>query len=821
MNNKAFFDKFGVFAVALIIFFALAYIYCAPVLQGKVVYAGDSINGTSAVQEGVKYHQATGDYTWWTGSMFCGMPNYQIGGGHFAVSDWLKPFTSIFYRGHNHAEWIFIIYFVCFFILFRSFKVNKWVCIVGAIATALSSYFIIIIAAGHNSKTSTIALMSVVLAGFHLIFQKRYKAGITLSMLFTAIGFSVHPQMAYYMFLLIGTLWIAELFIHLKANRHKDFLIGTSLFAVSILVGLGTGSSNIFVNQEYAQETMRGGHSDLVKATDSANQTGGLDLDYATQWSYGIDESMSFLIPGFMGGSNNMAVDSDSKLFQALTQQGVAPRDALAFCQNVPLYWGDQPFTAGNVYMGAIVCFLFILGLYLVKGPYKWALLIATILSTMLAWGHNCMWLTELFFRYFPLYNKFRAVSSILIVAEIAMPLLGFLAVKQLMDNAQNIAERKSLQQSVVYAGGITAGICLLFALLGSSLCSFTSQYDASLVKQVPEWLYRAIVEQRVALLTSDSWRSLLFVVASAGILWLYVRGRMKQTYMIVALGVLVTWDLWGIDKRYFNDGNFVEQTQSKSAFAIQPYEKQILTDKDPHFRVLNLATNTFNDARTSYYLKSLGGYHAAKLRRYQDLIDEHLSKMNMGVINMLNAKYIIMKGENGQIQPIQNPDAQGNAWFVDSLLLVNNPNEESEALGKTDLKHVAVADQSYTMNKGLKSPMRESSGSISLTSYAPNKLTYSSQSDNDQLAVFSEIYYPHGWKATIDGQSADHYRVNYTLRALNIPAGKHEIVFSFEPDAVKKGNVLSLTCTFIMYACIVSFIATALFRRRKSDVTH
>ncbi|MDO4949577.1 MAG: YfhO family protein [Bacteroidales bacterium] len=818
MNKKAFFDYFGVVATALIIFFALAYLYCSPVLQGKVVYAGDNINGVSAVQEGVRYHQETGDYTWWTGSMFCGMPNYQIGGGHFAVSDWLKPFTSLFYRGHNHAEWIFIIYFVCFFILFRSFRVNKWLCIVGAIATALSSYFIVIIAAGHNSKTSTIALMSVVLAGFHLIFQKKYKIGMALSMLFTALGFSVHPQMAYYMFLLVGTLWLAELFIHLKSKRYKDLLTGTLLFAASILVGIGTGSSNIFVNTEYAQETMRGGHSDLVKPTDSTNQTGGLDLDYATQWSYGIDETLSFLIPGFMGGSNNMAVGSDSKLYKTLTQQGVAPRDALAFCQNVPLYWGDQPFTAGNVYMGAIVCFLFVLGLYIVKGPYKWALLIATMLSTMLAWGHNCMWLTELFFRYFPLYNKFRAVSSILIVAEIAMPLLGFLAMRQLMDNAQDTTERKSLQRYVVRAGGITAGICLLFALLGSSLCSFTSQYDASLLKQVPEWLYGAIVAQRAALLTSDSWRSLLFVVAAAGILWLYVGGRMKQTYMIVALGILVTWDLWGIDKRYFNDNNFVDQTQSQSTFAMQPHEKQILADNDPHFRVLNLATNTFNDARTSYYLKSLGGYHAAKLRRYQDLIDEHLSKMNMGVVNMLNAKYIIMKGDDGQIRPMRNPDAQGNAWFVDSLLLVNNANEECEALGKIDLKRVAVADQSYVANKELKEPTGKGDGSISLVSYAPNKLTYSSQSDSDQLAVFSEIYYPHGWKVTIDGQSVNHYRVNYTLRGLYIPMGKHEIVFAFEPDAVKKGNVLSLSCTILMYGCIAWFIAQALLRRRKTS---
>ena len=528
MKFSELFKKYGAYVVAAVIFFALAFIYCKPQLSGKVVSAGDNTNATAAVQEAVRYTQETGDHTWWIGNMFSGMPDYQVGGGQYESAKLLAPFERILHRGHWNTAWIFIIYFFCFFVLLKSFDIDKWLSIVGSIAISLSSYFIVIIAAGHNGKTSTIALISVVMAGLYLIFRKKYGLGAIFVMLFSAIGFSTHPQMAYYLFMMMGLLWIAELWIHIREKRFKDMIVATVIFVLSLGIGLGTGTSNIFVNSEYAEQTMRGGHSDIIsegESSDAAN-TKGLDIEYATQWSYGIDETMSFMIPGFMGGSNSINVGKDSKLYKTLVDNGVSAKSAADFCKGVPMYWGDQPFTSGNVYMGAIICFLFLLGLLIVEGPYKWALLAATLFSTALAWGHNCMWLTELFFKYFPLYSKFRAVSSILIVAEIAMPLLGFLAIKQIMDGA---VDKKKLFKSLYIAGGVTGGICLLLALFGGAMFSFTSQYDASWSSGLPAWLYDAIVDERASMLRSDSFRSFLFIADLLSISVNTVKTRMVR----------------------------------------------------------------------------------------------------------------------------------------------------------------------------------------------------------------------------------------------------------------------------------------------------
>ena len=803
MKFSELFKKYCAYVVAAVIFFALAFIYCKPQLSGKVVSAGDNTNATAAVQEAVRYTQETGDHTWWIGNMFSGMPDYQVGGGQYESAKLLAPFERILHRGHWNTAWIFIIYFFCFFVLLKSFDIDKWLSIVGSIAISLSSYFIVIIAAGHNGKTSTIALISVVMAGLYLIFRKKYGLGAIFVMLFSAIGFSTHPQMAYYLFMMMSLLWIAELWIHIREKRFKDMIVATVIFVLSLGIGLGTGTSNIFVNSEYAGQTMRGGHSDIIsegESSDAAN-TKGLDIEYATQWSYGIDETMSFMIPGFMGGANSINVGKDSKLFKTLVDNGVSAKSAADFCKGVPMYWGDQPFTSGNVYMGAIICFLFLLGLLIVEGPYKWALLAATLFSTALAWGHNCMWLTELFFKYFPLYSKFRAVSSILIVAEIAMPLLGFLAIKQIMEG---IVDKKKLFRCLYIAGGVTGGICLLLALFGGAMFSFTSQYDASWSSGLPAWLYDAIVDQRAALLRSDSFRSFLFIAAAFCLLWIYAKGKLKNGWMIAILGVLILADMWPVDKRYFNDDYFVTPKQNSNAFAIQPYEEQLLQDPS-HFRVFNLTTNTWNDARTSYYLKSIGGYHAAKLRRYQDLIDQHLSKLHWPVIGMLNAKYIILPGEDGSPELQLNPYALGNAWFVDKLYSVDNANEESDALNTIDLSHEAVLDKSFAQYLPDYEPLIPEGASVVLNKYTPKELDYTCSSSQPGTIVFSEIYYPYGWKATIDGQAVDHYRVNYMLRALNVPAGQHNIHFIFDPDSVRKGDTIAVICIIIMYlACVV-----------------
>ena len=810
--NKERFGKYVPYIVAIVLFAALSCIYCAPVFQGKELYAGDNVRFKEAVHESVKYHEDTGNYTWWTGSMFAGMPNYQIGGGHYKSTDLTKPLAKLLRPSHNNRlPMVLMLYFCCFFVLFRSVGVDRWLSIVGALAAGFSSYYYIIEPAGHHTKAWSIALMAVVVAGFFFIYRKKYALGISLTMIFTAMGFSPHPQMAYYIFMLIGVLFVAELYIHIKEKRYKDLVLGTVFFAFSVLIGIGTGMSNVFANSEYVKETMRGGHSDIVTEQEGG-KTKGLDLDYVTAWSYGIDETLTFMIPGYMGNASGYDVGTDSELYRQLTSKGVPRADAKQFCQGAPTYWGEQPFTAGPVYAGAAVCFLSILGLFLVKGPYKWAILAGTLFSFALSWGKNWIWLTELFYNWFPMYSKFRSVSSILIVAELTVPLLGFLAVKQIMEGK---TDRKELNKSIYISAGITGGLCLILALFGGSLFSFVSSNDAQLQANYPDWLFSAIVAERESILRSDSFRSFLFIVLAAGTIWLFANEKIKKSWMIAALGVIIVADMWPIDKRFFNDSNFVSPKQLSNSFEPKAYEKAIMADTDPHFRVLNLATNTFNDSRTSYYLKSLGGYSAAKLRRYQDIIDIYLSKVNLDVVSMLNGKYIITTDDEGKITPMRNPGALGNAWYVPSLTIVDTPAEECRALGAVDLSTTIVVGADYRQYVEHFNPAAKDSR-IELTSYAPDVLTYRSQSSKDGTVVFSEIFYPYGWNAYIDGKPAEIFRANYLLRAMNIPAGQHEIRMEFRPDSVELGDRLGSACVKIMYAMILGLIAGTLVVRRR-----
>ena len=810
--NKDNLRKYTPYAAAVIIFALLSCFYCAPVFQGKVLYAGDNMRFNEAVNESYKYHQETGNYTWWTGSMFAGMPNYQIGGGYFKSNDLMTVFRNVLRPSHNKKlPMVLMLYFCCFFVLLRSVGIDRWLAIVGALATGFSSYFYIIEPAGHHTKAWSIALMAVVVAGFIFIYRKKYGLGVSLTMIFTAMGFSPHPQMAYYVFMLIGVLFFAELYIHIKEKRYKDLAIATGLFVASVIVGLGTGASNIFTNSEYVKETMRGGHSDIVSDDSPQASSNGLSLDYVTAWSYGIDESLTFMIPGFMGNASGYDVGTDSKLYKELTAQGVSRSYAKDICQSAPTYWGEQPFTAGPVYAGAAVCFLFILGLLLVKGPFKWAILVATFFSFALSWGKNWMGLTELFYNWFPMYNKFRSVSSILIVAEMTVPLLGFMAIKQIMDGK---VERSELNRSIYIAAGITGGLCLLLALFGGSIFTFISSNDS-----FPEWFMPAIIAERASILRSDSFRSFLFILLSAGVIWLYSNDKLKKQWMIAALGVIVVADMWPVDKRFFNDSNFVYPKQIRNERVTLPYEKAIMADTDPHFRVLNLTTSTFNDARTSYNLKSLGGYSAAKLRRYQDIIDVYLSKVDMNIVSMLNGKYIITKGEDGQPTPMRNPAALGNAWYVTELVHARSSSEECAALGQVDLSNTMVIGSDFKQYADGFKPAAEGS-SIKLTSYAPDVLTYKSESSADGTVVFSEIFYPYGWKAYIDGKPAQIFRANYLLRAMNIPAGNHDIRMEFRPDSVRKGNTVAVIFILIMYATVLGVIAGALikrYRQRKS----
>lgn len=820
------------------LFALIAAVYMSPTFDGKTIIANDNLSWRGSYHEVEQYNAETGNSSWWTGSMFSGMPNYQIGGGNTFSRELKYPVNWLTHYGANYSNAFVMVflYALGFFVLLLAFNVNVWLSAVGAIAIAFSSYFFIIIGASHNSKTVTLALFSIVIAGFYLIFNGRKKLGVCLTMFFVSVGFVPHPQMAYYYCFIIGFCFFAELWKHYKSKLWKEFGISTALFVGAFLIGVGTESSLTFANMEYTSETMRGGHSDLTKESDAKNKTKGLDLDYATAWSYGIGETFTFLVPNYMGGSSNYNVGEDSDLYQTMKKNGVDTKTAKQFCQNAPTYWGDQPFTSGPVYMGAVVCFLFILGLLIVEGPYKWALLGVTILSIMLSWGHNFMPLTKLFFSVIPMYNKFRAVSSILIIAEITMPLLGFLALKRVTDGSMNV---DSLKNSIRNATLITGGLCLLLLVTGVIFFDFSSPMDERTISQYPDWLSSAIVEQRGSLFYYDCWRSLGFVLLSGALTWLFVTAKkIKLEYFAALLGVLVLADLWYVDKRYMNDSAFSPEKSLKSYFKKKPYEEQMLRDST-HFRVLNLASNTFNEARTSYYFKSIGGYSAAKLRRYQDLIDQHIAPefsplfsalSSTGgrlelcdgdslfpVLNMLNAKYFVVPLQTKEEVAIQNPHAMGNAWFVSNVKCVQNANEECDALATENLRDVAVLDKQFETYVNGKTFYKDSLSSIELTKYTPEYIDYKSNSSQDGLAVFSEIYYPYGWKAYIDGEYKEHFRVDYMLRALNIPAGEHTIRFEFDPDSIVKGDVIATICTIVMYLFILGSIVLC-FRRRETQ---
>ena len=818
------------YVVGVVVFIAVAMVYCAPALQGKVLVQGDVNNWKGAAQEARTFYQEEGYSPWWTNSMFSGMPTYQITGsmhtGELRTN--LENIAHAGFEGDWQVIGIIFAYFFGFFVMLRCFKVNPWLSIIGGLAIGFSTYFFLIIPAGHVTKAVALGFLAPVIGGFYAIFRKQYWLGAPLVVIYGILSLNLHPQMTYYIFMLIGVLACAELYIHIKDKAWKDLGISLGVLALSLLLVVGTKVSWLEMNQSYLKETMRGGHSELTSNSDSgptSNSNSGLSLDYATAWSYGVDETMTFLIPNWEGGASGYNVGEKSQLCETMRKNGIPKRSAEQFCQQVPTYRGEKAFTSGPVYMGAIICFLFVLGLLIVPGPYKWALLVATLFSVALAWGRNMMWLTELFFNYFPMYNKFRAVESILVVAEITMPLLGILALQQIVD--KKIAWEK-LRVNMFIAGGVTAGLCLIFALF-TGIVDVTSSYDAQWVNQVPAWLRDAIYDERVAMIKADAWRSFIFIALGFAVVYWYAwksnseslntKHSILNYVLYAALAVLVLADMLPVNKRFFGSDHFVKAKEADAYFAMQPYEQQILQDEDPNFRVLNLASNTFNDARTSYRLKSIGGYSAAKLRRYQDLIDEHISQemnplmqtvmrtqgfilpdanegQDFPVLNMLNMKYAIVPLQGGKQAPVQNPYAMGNCWFVDEVIMVDTPDEECAALSTLDLHKQAVADKKFAEALDITKPevtplMAFDTTLIQLTSYAPNCLKYEAMTERNKVAVFSEIYYPYDWHLYIVNNNGEKVelpiaRVNYTLRAAVIPAGHHQLIMEFIPHAVK-----------------------------------
>lgn len=833
------------YAVAIALFIGISMLYCAPALDGKVLVQGDVNSWKGAAQEALNYKAETGNYTSWTNSMFGGMPTYQITGslpsGKFRaiISDTLH----LGFQDNNPIGLVFA-YFVGFFLMLICFGVNPWLSIIGALTIGFSSYFFLIIPAGHVTKAIAISYLAPIIGGFYAIMRRKYWIGASLILLYGTLGIVSHPQMTYYMFMLIGVMAFAELYIHITEKKLKNLGVSLGVLVISLLLVFGTKLSWFEMNQSYLKETMRGGHSELTRADDDKEKPAGLDIDYATAWSYGVGETMTLLIPNWEGGASGFNVGAESQLCETMKKNGIPKRSAEQFCQQVPTYHGEKAFTSGPVYVGAIICFLFVLGLLIVSGPYKWALLMATLFSVALAWGRNMMWFTELFFNYFPMYSKFRAVESILVVAEITIPLLAILALQQIIDKK---IEWKSLQRKMFIAGGITAGLCLFFALFGG-MVDITSSYDSQWTAQVPTWLKDAILEQRTAMIKADAWRSFIFVVLGFALIYWYAWQSQKeektsQKYILYgALTVLVLADMVPVNKRFFGDEHFVRTKEADTYFAIQPYEQEILKDTSLNYRVLNLATNTFNDARTSYRLKSIGGYSAAKLRRYQDLIDMHISQemnplmqtimqtqgfmlpdaqkgKNFPVLNMLNMKYAVVSLQNGQQVPIQNPYAMGNCWFVDEVILVDTPDEECDMIDDINLHSQAVADKRFADELDITKPetttmMAFDEENIELTSYAPNCLEYTARNERNKVAVFSEIYYPHDWHLYIVDENGKNSveiplaRVNYTLRAAVIPAGEHKLRMEFKPHALQtdKWSMAILILCIILSICGLTY---------------
>lgn len=834
------------YAVAITVFITIAMFYCAPALDGKVLIQGDINNWKGAAQEARVFYDEHGYSPWWTNSMFSGMPTYQITGilPSNTVKATFEHIAQAGFTGDLQTIGIIFAYFFGFFLMLRCFKINPWLSIIGGLSIGFSTYFLLIIPAGHVTKAVAIGFLAPVIGGFYAIFRKQYWLGAPLMIIYGILSLTSHPQMTYYIFMLIGVMAFAELYIHITEKRWKDLGISLGILIISLLLVFGTKISWFEMNQSYLKETMRGGHSELTKESDDKSKPAGLDIDYATAWSYGVGETMTLLIPNWEGGASGYNVGAESQLCETMKKQGVPKRSAEQFCKQVPTYHGEKSFTSGPVYIGAIICFLFVLGLFIVKGPYKWALLIATLFSISLAWGRNMMWFTELFFNYFPMYSKFRAVESILVVAEITMPLLAILALQQIINKS---IVWKQLQKYLFISGGITAGICLFFALFGG-IVDITSSYDSQWTSQVPAWLKDAILEQRTAMIKSDAWRSFIFIALGFAVIYWYAwqtqkAEQPKHNYILYgALFVLVLADMIPVNKRFFGNDHFVRAKEADSYFAIQPYEQEILKDKSLNYRVLNLAANTFNDARTSYRLKSIGGYSAAKLRRYQDLIDMHISKemnplmqtimqtqgfmlpdtqegKNFPILNMLNMKYAVVPLQNGSQTPVQNPYAMGNCWFVDEVTLVDTPDEECDMIDDIDLHTQAIADKRFADALDITKPevttmMAFDEETIKLISYAPNCLEYTARNERNKVAVFSEIYYPQDWHLYIVDEQGNNSveipiaRVNYTLRAAVIPAGEHRLRMEFKPHALQtdKWSMAILILSLVLSICGLTY---------------
>lgn len=804
--------------VVIILFAVISFVYFFPaVTEGRVLSQHDAVAGIGAGEESKEYLERTGERTRWTNSIFGGMPTYQMAPSYHST-DMLKGVESLYHLYLPAYVWYVFVMMLGFYILLRAFDFSVWLASLGAIIWAFSSYFFIIIAAGHIWKFVTLAYIPPTIAGMVLVYRGKYLSGGLLTAIFIALQIvSNHVQMSYYF--LFVMLFMAVAF-GISAYQKKElprFFKATGVLVVAGVLGVCINLSNLYHTYEYSKETMRG-KSELVKP-DTHNQTkSGLERDYITQWSYGIGETFSLLVPNVKGGASVPLAANEKAMEKANPMYG-------SIYNQLGQYWGEQPGTSGPVYVGAFVMFLFILGLFIVKGPMKWALLAATVLSVLLSWGKNFMGFTDFFLDYIPMYDKFRAVSSILVIAEFTIPLLAMLALKQIIARPQIVKEQA---RAFYISFGLTGGVAFLFALAPRFFFpSYVSSMEMQALQSIPADQLAPLIanleEIRVSIFTSDAWRSFFVVAIGAALLWLYGMGKLKAKLTIGVLLLLCLVEMWDVNKRYLYDAQFVPQTARTEGFRPTDTDKAILEDKTLDYRVLNLASNTFNENNTSYWHKSIGGYHAAKLRRYQEMIEEHISpemsnlfkavseaggdmaKVDASafpVLNMLNTRYFIFPLQGGKTMPLQNPYTLGNAWFVDEVQYVNNANEEIDALHKVAPAKVAVVDKKFAeLVKQTAAP--DSLSSVTLVAYEPNDLKYEVDSEKGGVVVFSEIYYP-GWQAYIDGVEAPHGRADYILRAMNVPAGKHTVEFKFDPKSLHTTETIAFIALGLLAVAVL-----------------
>lgn len=816
--------------LVIVLFAVIAFAYFMPAdIDGRILYRHDSSAGRGATMELSRYHEETGEVTRWTNSVFGGMPTYQMAPS-YSSDNLLQKAIAAYHLWLPDNVWYVFAYLLGFYILMRAFDFRRSLAVLGSIIWAFSSYFFIIIAAGHLWKVMALAYLPPMIAGVVLAYRGKYWAGLVVTAIFAAFEVKAnHVQMTYYYLFVILLMVIAFMIDAIRKKQWAHLGKATAVCVAGAAIGICLNLSNLYHTWQYSQESMRG-KSELVKKN-SANQTNsGLDRDYITQWSYGTGETWTLLVPNAKGGAS-------VPLSQNETAMSKANPEFLTIYQQLGQYWGEQPGTSGPVYVGAFVVALFVFSLFVVKGPLKWALLAATILSILLSWGKNFMPFTDFFIDHVPMYAKFRTVASILVIAEFTIPLLAMLGLKRIVEEPNLLKTRK-----FYISMGVTAGICLLFALVPTLFFpDFVSQAEREALSQLPQEYIAPILsnltEMRKAVFTADCWRSFWVIAVGVAVLLLYRAKKLTVPYMVGALAVLCLADMWQVNKRYLHDDMFVEKSVRDTPQEKTTTDELILQDKALDYRVLNLASNTFNENETSYYHKSIGGYHAAKLRRYQEMIDAYIAPEMQGamkaiaeangdmsqvkgdsiypVLNMLNTRYFIMPLQSGQTVPLRNTYCYGNAWLVDKVAYVDNANQEIERVGKLDLRHEAVADKKFQSALG-ESVVQVNTSLVMLREYQPNRLTYDVHSDKGGVVVFSEIYYP-GWTATIDGEPAELGRVNYILRALNVKPGSHEVVLDFHPTSVK----VTETVAYVGYVALLLIILAGIgmaWRKRKQQ---